>query len=124
LLAELQKRMSAVLAQQDEVARLRGELESERRSMTEQAAELERERARLGTSYRDELERLRDDVTRQLSSELRHLRELDRSSRSSVNVNEVVQLLTKPVEKAMEFIPVEQREVHVGDRAEHRKFKV
>src|SRR6185436_6282859 len=76
LLAELQKRMSAVLAQQDEVARLRGELESERRSMTEQAAQLERERARLGTSYRDELERLRDDVTRQLSSELRHLREL------------------------------------------------
>jgi len=33
-------------------------------------------------------------------------------------------MLTKPVEKAMEFIPVEHREVHAGDRAEHRKFKV
>lgn len=124
LLAQLQQRMSEVLAQQDEVARLRGEVEAERQAMAEKSVQLERERARLGTSYRDELERLRDDVTRQLSSELRHLRELDRSARASVNAAEVVQSLTKPVDKAMEFIPVEQREVHVGDRAEHRKFKV
>jgi len=60
----------------------------------------------------------------QIPHELRHLRELDRSSRSSVNVNDIVQTLTKPVDQAMEFIPVEQREVHVGERAEHRKFKV
>jgi DNA mismatch repair protein MutS2 len=32
--------------------------------------------------------------------------------------------VTRPLEKAIEFIPAEQREVHVGEKAEHRKFKV
>jgi DNA mismatch repair protein MutS2 len=32
--------------------------------------------------------------------------------------------VTKPIDAAIEFIPSERREVHVGDKAEHRKFKV
>jgi hypothetical protein len=32
--------------------------------------------------------------------------------------------VTKPVEKAVEFIPTEQRTVRAGEKAEHRKFKV
>ncbi|MGH7488264.1 MAG: Smr/MutS family protein, partial [bacterium] len=36
----------------------------------------------------------------------------------------IVQSVTKPVDRAMEFIPVEQREIRVGEKAEHRKFKV
>lgn len=124
LLATLQKRMSEVVAQQDDVARLRKELEGARRSMDEKAAALEKERAKLGASYREELERLRDDVSRQLTNEIKNLREADRAARASVNAAEVMRTITKPVEKAMEFIPAEQREVRVGDKAEHRKFKV
>jgi DNA mismatch repair protein MutS2 len=124
LLATLQRRMSEVVAQQDELAQLRRDTETERRAMAEKAAQLEKERLRLGTSYREELERLRDDVTRQLSNEIKNLRELDRAARASLNANQVLQTITRPVDQAMEFIPAEQREVHAGEKAEHRKFKV
>jgi DNA mismatch repair protein MutS2 len=124
LLAALQKRMSEVLAQQDEVSSLRSSMEEERRTLAAKAAQLEQERARLGTSYRDELERLRDDVTRQLSNEIKNLREMDRNARASADAKSIVQSVTKPVDRAMEFIPVEQREIRVGEKAEHRKFKV
>jgi DNA mismatch repair protein MutS2 len=124
LLATLQKKMAEIVAQQDEMGRTVRELEGDRRKMQEQAAALEKERLRLGTSYREELERLRDDVARQVANEIKNLREMDRAARASVNANEVLRTITKPVERAMEFIPAEQREVHVGDKAEHRKFKI
>jgi DNA mismatch repair protein MutS2 len=41
-----------------------------------------------------------------------------------VNANDVLRSITKPVDRAMEFIPAEQRDVRVGEKAEHRKFKV
>jgi DNA mismatch repair protein MutS2 len=65
---------------------------------------------------------VKDDVARQVSAEIRNLREADRIER--VNAAEVLRSVTRPLEKAIEFIPAEQREVHVGEKAEHRKFKV
>jgi DNA mismatch repair protein MutS2 len=124
LLATLQKRMGEVLAQHDEVEKLRRSVEDERRTMAEKSEQLDRERARLGTSYRDELERLRDDVSRQLTNEIKNLRELDRNARASVDAKDVLRTVIKPVERAMEFIPAEQRDIRVGEKAEHRKFKV
>ena len=124
LLAELQKRMSEVLGQQDEALRIRTEAEAERRVLADKQATLEKERAKLGSSFREELERLRDDVSRQVAAELKNLREMDRSARANVNANEILRTVTKPVEKAMEYVPAEQRDVRAGDKAEHRKFKV
>ena len=124
LLATLQKRMAEVVAKQDEVTRLRKDLEGSRKAMEEKAAALEKERLELGASYREELERLRDDVSRQLTNEIRNLREADRAARASLNASEVLRTVTKSVDKAMEFIPADQREVRPGDKAEHRKFKV
>jgi DNA mismatch repair protein MutS2 len=124
LLATLQKRMSEIVAQQDEVASLRTSLESERKTMQDKSAALEKERTRLGTTYREELERLRDDVSRQFQAEIKALREQDRAARASLNPNEVLRTITKAVDKAVEFIPEEQRTVRVGEKAEHRKFKV
>jgi DNA mismatch repair protein MutS2 len=124
LLATLQKKMSEIVAQQDELAHLRIDLESDRKAMQEKSAALEKERLRLGTTYREELERLRDDVARQVTNEIKSLREMDRTARASVNANDVLRTITKPVDRAMEFIPAEQRDVRVGERAEHRKFKV
>ncbi len=124
LLATLQKKMSEIVAQQDEVARLRVDLESDRKAMQEKSAALEKERLRLGTTYREELERLRDDVARQVTNEIKSLREMDRTARASVNANDVLRTITKPVDRAMEFIPAEQRDVRVGEKAEHRKFKI
>ncbi len=124
LLSTLQKKMSEVLAQQDEASRLKNSIEEERRVIAEKSAQLDKEKARLGTSYRDELERLRDDVARQVTNEIKNLRELDRNARASIDTKQIVQTVTKPVDRAMEFIPAEQREIRVGDKAEHRKFKV
>lgn len=124
LLATLQKKMSEIVAQQDEVLALRNDLETDRKAMQEKSAALEKERARLGTSYREELERLRDDVTRTLSAEIKSLRDMDRAARASLNANDVIRTVTKSVERAVEFIPSEQRTVRVGEKAEHRKFKV
>ncbi|HVE70845.1 MAG TPA: endonuclease MutS2 [Thermoanaerobaculia bacterium] len=124
LLATLQKRMGEIVAQQDELAALRTSLDSERSSMQEKAAALEKERTRLGATYREELERLRDDVTRQFQTEIKSLREQDRAARASLNANEVLRTITKAVDKAVEFIPSEQRSIRVGEKVEHRKFKV
>ncbi|HKR67165.1 MAG TPA: Smr/MutS family protein [Thermoanaerobaculia bacterium] len=123
LLATLQKRMSEIVSQQDELTRARAEAERDRKAMQEQSAALEKERLRLGTTYREELERLRDDVTRQLTNEIKNIRDMDRAARASVNATEVMRTITKPVDRAMEFIPAEQREIRVGEKAEHRKFK-
>ena len=124
LLATLQKRMAEIVAQQDELVALRSSVESERKTMQEKAAALEKERVRLGTTYREELERLRDDVTRQLTAEIKSIREQDRAARAALNANDVIRTVTHAVDKAVEFIPEEQRTIHVGDKAEHRKFKV
>ena len=124
LLSTLQKRLGEVVAQQDELVRLQKELDVERRTMTAKADALEKERARLGTTYREELERLRDDVSRTLTNEIKNLREQDRAARASLNANDVLRTVTKTVDKAMEFLPAEQREVRAGEKAEHRKFKV
>ena len=124
LLASLQKRMSEIVAQQEELKALEKNVERERRTLQQKVDALEQERIRLGTNYREELERLRDDVSRQVANEIKNLREMDRSARASLNANEVLRTITKPVDRAMEFIPAEQREVRVGDKAEHRKFKV
>src|SRR5258708_12748661 len=103
---------------------MRGEAETARRELETTRTKLEAERAKLGSSYRDELERLRDDVSRQVANELKNLREMDRSARANVAAANVVQAVTRPVEKAMEFIPPEQREFHVADRPQHRQLTV
>ncbi len=117
LVVQLQKKMSDVLEQSAALARLQEAAEAERQALSASREKFDRERAKLGSAYREELERLRDDVARQVSAEIKQLR-------ANANVREVIETLTKPVERAIEFIPTEQREVHIGDRAEHRKFKV
>jgi len=124
LLATLQKKMAEIVAQQDEVAGLRKQLDADRKLAQEKADALEKERLRLGTTYREELERLRDDIARQVSNEIKALRDMDRSARASLNATEVLRTITRPLDRAVEFIPAEQREVRVGEKAEHRKFKV
>jgi DNA mismatch repair protein MutS2 len=124
LLAQLQNRMSDVLRQQDEASRLARDLERERAQLAEKQAQIDKEKSRLGTTYREELERLRDDVTRQVSNEIQHLRELDQRARANVKPADVLKTVATPLDKALEFLPAEEREVHAGEKVEHRKFKV
>src|SRR5436309_1018171 len=116
--------MSEVLAVREEASTLRTQLESERDALAAERTKLEKERSRVGSSFREELDRLRDDVQRQVAAEIKNLRESDRNARASVNAAEIVRTLTKPVDKAIDFLPADQREVRVGEKAEHRSFKV
>jgi DNA mismatch repair protein MutS2 len=116
--------MGDVLRQQNDASRLARDLERERGQLAEKHAQVEKEKSRLGVTYREELERLRDDVTRQVSNEIRHLRELDQRARANVKPADVLKTVATPLEKAIEFLPAEERDVHVGDKVEHRKFKV
>src|SRR5207237_2061012 len=61
LLAQLQKRMSEVLAQLDEAGKVRRELERGQRTTAESREKLEKERAKLGSADREELEPRRDE---------------------------------------------------------------
>ena len=124
LLSELQKKMSEVLAARDEALRVQSEVEREREALAAERVRLEKERGKVGASFRDELDRLKDDVARQLTAEIRNLREADRGTRATTSAAEVVKSVTRSVDQAMEFLPAEQREVRVGERAEHRKFKI
>jgi len=124
LLSQLQRKVSEVSAERDDVSRLRAELERERHAVGEKLAALEKERVHAGSSYRDELERLRDDVHRQLTNEIRTLREMDRTARASAAPQAAVQNVVASIDRALEFIPSEQREVRAGERAQHRTFKV
>lgn len=124
LLAELQKRLADAVREREAIAALRGELEADRAALAAKAAQIESEKGRAGLAYREELERLRDDVSRQLANEIQQLREMDRNARASLNAAQAVRTVAAPVERALEFIPSEQRAVHAGERAEHRKLKV
>jgi DNA mismatch repair protein MutS2 len=117
LVGMLQNKMSNVLEQSAQLEKRQAAVEEERNALEASRKKFDAERAKLGSSYREELERLRDDVSRQVSNEIKNLR-------ANANARQVVTTLTQPIEKAIEFIPTEEREVHVGDQAEHRKFKV
>ena len=120
LVSMLQNKINFVLAQETELAHGREELESERAAMEKARQALDREREKAGSSYREQLERLRDDVSRRLSAEIDQLRK----ARGQVHAREVLRTVTRPIDEALEFIPAEGREVRPGDLAEHRKFKV
>jgi DNA mismatch repair protein MutS2 len=117
LVGMLQNKMSNVLEQSAQLEKRQAAVEEERNALEASRKKFDAERAKLGSSYREELERLRDDVSRQVSNEIKNLR-------ANANARQVVTTLTQPIEKAIEFIPTEEREVHVGDQAEHRRFKV
>ncbi|HKO01638.1 MAG TPA: Smr/MutS family protein, partial [Thermoanaerobaculia bacterium] len=117
LVSMLQNKMSNVLEQSAELEKRQAAVEEERQAMETSRKKFDSERVRAGSAYREELERLRDDVSRQMAAEIKNLR-------ANTSAREVVATLTKPIERAIDFIPTEQREVRVGDKAEHRKFKV
>jgi DNA mismatch repair protein MutS2 len=123
LLAELQKKMSEVLRLKDALSNDRIEVESERRVLADKTAALEKERARLGSIYRDELDRLKDETGRRLNVELKSLRELQQSARANVKASDLFAKVTQPVDEAIQFIPADDVTLRVGDRAEHRRFK-
>jgi DNA mismatch repair protein MutS2 len=114
--------MSEVLALEDAVKGERSALERASREVETKAAALEKERLRLGGTYRDELDRLKDETGRRLNAELRQLREAEKNSRSQINATRVFETITRPIDQALEFVPGNDAVLRPGDKAEHRRL--
>jgi DNA mismatch repair protein MutS2 len=124
LLADLQRRMSEVLALEDAVKGERTALERASHEVETKAAALEKERLRLGGTYRDELDRLKDETGRRLNAELRQLREAEKNSRGQINAARVFETITRPIDQALEFVPGNDAVLRPGDKAEHRRLRM
>jgi dsDNA-specific endonuclease/ATPase MutS2 len=122
---QLQKRMSEVLAQRDEARACERELDRRARALAAETREAgERARPRRQRRSAKSWSVCATTSRARSPNEIKNLREMDRNARANVNAAEIVNTLTKPVDQGDGVLPAEQREVHVGDKAEHRKFKV
>jgi DNA mismatch repair protein MutS2 len=121
LLAELQTRLVLIVEEEERLRVARVEAESQGATLRSEREALEKERKVLVRNLRDEIERIKTDVSTQLRTELRHLREMDRKSREQSRADEAYERIVKPL-AAIASIDAPPRTVAVGERAEHRRF--
>jgi DNA mismatch repair protein MutS2 len=122
LLAELQTRLSLIAEEEERLRLARIESESQGVRLRGEREALEKERKTLVRNLRDEIERIKADVSTQLRTELRHLREMDRKSREQSRADDAYERIVKPL-AVIASIDAPPRTVAVGERAEHRRFR-
>ena len=120
LLADLQKKLAEVLEEQEGLKEARAEAVRHLESIRAERETIQAERKKLARSYRDEIDRLKDEVTRRLQTEIRTLRE---SGREQKKGSEVYDRIVAPI---ADLPDLEQRggPIRVGDRVEHRRFRM
>ncbi|HVT44410.1 MAG TPA: Smr/MutS family protein [Thermoanaerobaculia bacterium] len=123
LLAALQQKMADAAAEADALATERREAGSIREALRREREAIEAERKGLSRTVREEIDRLKDEVARRVQSELRHLRELDRSARERINARELVANVVGEIDRRVTPEDVD-RPLVVGDEVEHRRLKL
>lgn len=124
LIGELQLRLGETLAEREAMQSLRAEAEKDRLEAARLREEIESERKKVARTVRDEVNRLKDEVTSRLRTEVKKLREADSKARqSSTLTDEAYQRAIEPLASAEAWTP-STRPVRVGDRVEHRRFKL
>jgi len=121
LLASLQRNLSDAERLRRELDESRAGLASEQEKIAALRAEIEEERRKVARNYRDEINRIRDDVQSRLGRELRSLKEADRQSREKMKPEEIMQVVTEPLSRLIEPA-APQGTLAVGDEVEHRRF--
>lgn len=124
LLAELQKKTTEIANELDAARESRVAMEAAVAEAQKRADELAVQKKRLAEKLREDLDRVRDDVARNLHAELKRLREADRSTRDRTREKELLQVITRPAEEHVAALPLESREPRVGDKVEHRRLKI
>lgn len=122
LVAELQRRLDDARREAAELQQRREEAERETAAARAEAARLEEERKKLAGRYRDEADRVRDEISSRLQFELKQLREMDRKERERITPSAIVQRVVAPIPTAA--LEVDEEKISVGQQVEHRKFKV
>lgn len=124
LIGELQEKLEAITAEREAMVLLREEAERDRSAAAQLRSESEAERKKLARSLREEVNRLKDEVSSRLRSELKKLRESDVKNRQSAAVTEqAYQRAVEPLGRLSDWTPP-AGPVKVGDRVEHRRFKL
>ena len=124
IVAELHKGMSDVIRQKEELDSLQSSLSRREKDFEREKAVVEEEKKKLAAKWRQEMDSVRAEVSRNLQAELRKLRELDREERRKVEPKNVFETVVAPIERSgpREGAPPD-RPIRTGDRVEHRMLR-
>jgi len=125
LLSDLQQTSFDLTRERETVRELEVELRQRIAALTEEKTALEGERLKLSRSLRDKLDQARQDVTERFQAEVRKMRDLDEKGRSRVKTPASLDSILAPMEEvdhSLDLVP--SRTPRVGDRVQHRKFKI
>jgi DNA mismatch repair protein MutS2 len=123
IVADLQENLAAAKHLRLELEAGRDKIAAERSTIEKLRAEIEEERRRVAREFKNEINRIRDDVQSRLGRELRSLKDLDREARAKVKSDEVMSAVVEPLTRVAETI-VSAGEIRVGDEVEHRRFSL
>ncbi|HVR43057.1 MAG TPA: Smr/MutS family protein [Thermoanaerobaculia bacterium] len=123
MVAELQKGMAAVLAQKEELEAESSRIERRGRELEGELAAAAEEKKKLASRWREEMDRLRSEVSRNLQAEIRRLRELDREERRKVEAAKLFAEVTAPIDRSEPEGEAPRRAIAAGDRVEHRTLR-
>ncbi|HVT04491.1 MAG TPA: Smr/MutS family protein [Thermoanaerobaculia bacterium] len=125
LLADLQETSFALTRERDSVRQLEVELRKRTDALAEEKSLLEAERQKLSRSLRDKLDQAKQEVTERFQAEVRRMRELDEKDRSKAKTPASLSAILAPmdnIDRSLDAVP--SRDPRVGDRVQHRKFKI
>ncbi|MGH9458163.1 MAG: endonuclease MutS2 [Thermoanaerobaculia bacterium] len=124
MVAELQKGLADLADQREEVARALADTEKRARALERELAAVTEEKKKLATRWREEMDRVRAEVSRNLQAEIRRLRELDAEERRKIEAKRSFADVTLPIDRAEpEIEAAPSRPIAKGDRAEHRMLR-
>jgi len=121
LVSDLHSKMQQVRELEKTIEKRTMEMEREQTALRSKLEETEKERAALAERFRKEIERFREDATETLRSEIRRLRDRERTGKQAVTAgrlaDEIVEITTPALAGA------QTEPAAVGDQVEHRRLK-
>ncbi|HEU5162237.1 MAG TPA: Smr/MutS family protein [Thermoanaerobaculia bacterium] len=123
MVGELQKGLAEVVRRSEELSAAETAADERQRALERELAALAEERKKLASKWRDEMDSVRAEVSRNLQAEIRRLRELDKEERKKEDAKKSFEAVTLPIDRSAPREELAARPLQVGDRAEHRMLR-
>ena len=123
MVGELQKGLADVVRRSEELSAEEAASANRQRELERELAVVAEEKKKLASKWRDEMDRVRAEVSRNLQAEIRRLRELDKEERKKADAKRSFESVTLPIDRAEPREEIAFRPLRVGDRAEHRTLR-
>jgi DNA mismatch repair protein MutS2 len=125
LVSELQRKMTEIVAESERIEMERAALRSSLEASERARAALDEQRTILGKKMREQLDAVREEVSRKLAGEIRRLQEADRASRQKTSSASVAESIIEAASSSLDLLDeAPRREIKVGDTVQHRRFKM